>query len=148
MRDSFSLLLLMDVLEHLPEPANFLIDCQRHFSNATHLFITLPARMELWSSYDEYYRHFRRFTLESLAELLLPTELRAVTSGYFFHALYVAARIAALGSRKRDHRFSTPRPVFAHTALGWGLALEEAIVPARVPGSSLYALLQRRHAAV
>jgi SAM-dependent methyltransferase len=145
-RGSYSLLLLLDVLEHLPAPGDFLRDCLRAFANAAHVFVTLPARMEIWSSYDEHDHHYRRYTLPSLAELAEGAGLRVVDSGYFFHALYAAARVAGLVTRRRSHRFATPRPVFAHAALGWSLALEETIVPGAIPGSSLYALLERRHA--
>jgi SAM-dependent methyltransferase len=142
LRESVSILLLMDVLEHLPEPVAFLRECRRSFSGTRHVFVTLPARMELWSSYDEYYGHHRRYTLEALPEIASRADLRLLRSGYFFHSLYAAARVVLMGRTPRSHRVSTPSPRFAHAILGRLLAIEEAIVPRRVPGSSLYALFE------
>jgi SAM-dependent methyltransferase len=142
MRASFSILLLLDALEHLPAPIDFLRECRRSFPGTRHILVTLPARMELWSSYDEYYGHHLRYTLESLSEIAARTELRLVRSGYFFHALYAAARLALMRSKERSHRVSTPSPRFAHALFGRFLAIEEAMVPGWVPGSTLYALFE------
>jgi SAM-dependent methyltransferase len=142
-RASYSVLLLMDVLEHLPEPEQFLQDCLRQFPRATHVFITLPARMEIWSSYDEYYGHYRRYSLASAGELVSRVGLRVASQGYFFHALYAAARVALLRSNKRSHRIAAPRPRALHDLLARILDAEEVIAPAALPGSSLYALCER-----
>jgi SAM-dependent methyltransferase len=141
-REGISALLLMDVLEHLPEPAAFLAECRRAFPAAKHVFVTLPARMEIWSSYDEYYGHYRRYALEDLPALVAETDLRVVRSGYFFHALYAAARVVSLATKKRSHVVTAPRLRLAHALLGRLFEAEEALVPAGAPGSSLYALLE------
>jgi hypothetical protein len=142
-RESIGVVLLMDVLEHLPDPVAFLRECRGAFPAARHVFVTLPARMEIWSSYDEYYGHHLRYGLEALPALAAGADLRVVGSGYFFHALYAAARVALVGRRRqRSHVVSSPRPRFVHAVLGGLMALEEAIVPASVPGSSLFALLE------
>jgi hypothetical protein len=134
-------LLLMDVLEHLPAPAAFLAQCRRAFPAAKHVFVTLPARMEIWSSYDEYYGHQRRYALDDLPALVAETDLQVLGSGYFFHALYAAARVVSLGTKKRSHVVAAPRLRFAHALLGRLFVAEEALLPASAPGSSLYALL-------
>jgi SAM-dependent methyltransferase len=143
LRDGFSLLLLMDVLEHLADPIAFLRECRRAFPNARHLFVTLPARMEIWSAYDEHYGHHRRYTRAAAVQLAAAAGLRAVASGYFFHALYAAARVALLAGRSktRRRRMSAPKLERAHQALGRLFDIEEAVLPAALPGSSLYALL-------
>jgi len=143
-RESITLILLMDVLEHLPAPAEFLENCARHFPNARHVFLTLPARMEIWSSYDEYYGHFRRYSLETLSEVYASTGFSLVTKGYFFHSLYVAARLLALRSNQRSVTVATPKVRWPHALLGRVFALEEELTPPTVPGSSLFALLERR----
>jgi len=141
-RGAISAFLLMDVLEHLPEPAGFLAECRRAFPAAKHVFVTLPARSEIWSSYDEYYGHYRRYALEDLPGLVAETDLRVLRSGYFFHALYAAARVVSLATKRRSHVVAAPRLRFAHALLGHVFAAEELLVPARAPGSSLYALLE------
>jgi SAM-dependent methyltransferase len=140
-REAISALLLMDVLEHLPEPEGFLAECRRAFPAAKHVFVTLPARMEIWSTYDEYYGHYRRYALEDLPALVARTDLRVVRSRYFFHALYAAARVVGLATKKRSHVVTAPRLRAAHALLGQIFAAEETLMPASAPGSSLYALL-------
>jgi hypothetical protein len=142
-RNSYSTLMLMDVLEHIEQPLDFLLDCDRAFPAATHVFVTLPARMEIWSSYDQYYGHFLRYTLESFRALAAESGFRIRDEGYFFHALYSGARLALLGSKKRSHLISSPRVPLAHAILGGLMDLEERLLPRTLPGSSLYAVLER-----
>jgi SAM-dependent methyltransferase len=137
-RDSFDVLMMLDVLEHLPDPRAFIAHARERFPNARHLFVTVPARMELWSNYDEFYGHERRYTRDALRELDGPWRL--VSSGYFFHALYVAARAAQLVSKTRSLDVHAPARRALHDAVGWLLDREEALAPSRLVGSSLWAV--------
>lgn len=49
-RNSFSVLLLLDVIEHPPDPKTFLSDLMADFPQVRHVIITVPARAELWST--------------------------------------------------------------------------------------------------
>jgi len=91
-RAAVSALLLLDVLEHLPAPGDFLARCENRFPALRTILITLPARPEVWSTYDDYYGHYARYTLESLPQLGVPSSFRLLDCGYFFHGLYWAAR--------------------------------------------------------
>ena len=113
-------------------------------SNAQYLFVTLPARMEIWSTYDEYYGHYKRYDRGSLAGLASQTSFQLVSSGYFFHVLYGAARLMSLVTKKRSVRFSAPKFTLPHAVLGQLFDLEEALAPAGAHGSSVYALFERR----
>lgn len=143
-RTSFTVLLLMDILEHVPNPQEFLRDCEIHFPNVHHIFVTVPARMEIWSSYDEYLGHFRRYSLEGLPALAAQTHFQLAASGYFFHVLYAAARVMAIARRTRSHRIAAPKVGFPHIVLGRLLDLEELLVPRIIHGSSLYAMFERQ----
>jgi hypothetical protein len=142
-RQAISVLLLIDILEHLPEPAKFLMDCEARFPQAKHVFVTVPARMEIWSNYDEYNGHYRRCTLESVADFCEGTSFHLSDSGYFFHALYPVARVMRLAKMRRSTRISTPTFAFVHAVIARLFDAEEATLAARVPGSSLHALLER-----
>src|SRR2546427_1758068 len=65
-RESFNVLFLLDVIEHLPDPVAFLFGLKAAFPNVSRLIITVPARTELWSNYDTFYGHYRRYDLDSL----------------------------------------------------------------------------------
>jgi SAM-dependent methyltransferase len=143
-RSSYTVLLFMDMLEHLPRPDEFLRDCETHFPSARHIFVTLPARMEIWSSYDEYYGHYRRYSLDAMTDLVSQTHFRLASSGYFFHLLYAAARVVATASKMRNHRVVAPKVGFPHSLLGRFLDLEELLMPRAMHGSSLYAMFERQ----
>jgi len=138
-----TVLLLMDVLEHLPSPEAFLEHCCASFPSVRCLYVTLPARMEIWSNYDEYYGHLQRYTLEEMRGLRLPEKFHVRDSGYFFHSLYWAARAVRLVSRERTVAQSAPRFSIVHEAIGTILTLEEQLMPKTQRGSSLYAVALR-----
>ncbi len=90
-RQSCQVLLLLDVLEHLPDPTEFLAHCHAYFPNATEILVTVPARMELWTNYDEYYQHFARYDIPRLTGICPIGLYERRNIGYFFHGLYVPA---------------------------------------------------------
>ena len=139
-------ILLLDVLEHIAEPAAFVAALAGAFERCTHLLITVPARQELWSNYDTYYGHFRRYDLRS-ARSLYPNELFELTSAtYAFRLLYAPALVLAAMSRNRSVSISAPTPAMrpVHRLLAAYFGAESAILPRWVPGSSLVLTLRRR----
>lgn len=143
LRSSFTTILLLDVLEHLPDPVEFLEKCAASFPNVRRVFVTLPARMEIWSNYDEYNGHFLRYSLEGLAELASKSPFRLTDSGYFFHLLYTAARAVKASGKPRRIDFVVPKNPLPHAIMARLFDLEEAIVPSGLPGSSVYGVLER-----
>lgn len=142
-RDSVTVIVMVDVLEHMDAPDAFLRRCFQSFEKVKHIFVSVPARMEIWSNYDEYYGHLRRYSLETLAALARASGASAIESGYFFHALYAGARLVRLFTKERSTHVEAPRAGFAHKVLGTLLDWEERIVPRELPGSSVYAVLER-----
>lgn len=142
-RERVDIVLLMDVLEHLPEPERFLEQTLEAFPQLHTLHVTVPARMEIWSNYDEYYGHYRRYTLESLAELAARTGLHVKESSYAFHGLYAAARALKLVSSRRSTTIAAPSLPFAHQLLGAAFEVEHRVLPRALPGSSIVARLER-----
>ena len=57
---------LIDVLEHLENDQFFLKQFYDKLKVGGRLFIYVPARMELYSSFDKKIGHFRRYTLKEL----------------------------------------------------------------------------------
>ena len=142
-RQQVSVILLLDVIEHIVDPAAFLQRCMESFGNARTILVTLPARMEIWSNYDEFYGHQTRYTSESLDELVGKTGLRKVESGYFFHGLYLAARCLKFIKPTRAVRVLAPKSEWPQRVIATAFDLEQRLVPSQVWGSSLYAVLQR-----
>jgi SAM-dependent methyltransferase len=142
-RAGVDILLLMDVLEHLPEPAAFLRQCTDAFPNVRAVHLTVPARMEIWSNYDEYFGHFRRYTRSMVRELGSAAGYRVSDVGYAFHGLYAAARVAKLITDSRNTKLSAPSVPLVHSLLGMAFELEQRVLPASAKGSSIFATLER-----
>jgi hypothetical protein len=70
--DSVDVVCLLDVIEHLPDPAVALSEARRVLTRDGRLVINVPAHTWLWSAADDTLGHQRRYTRPSLA-----TELRA-----------------------------------------------------------------------
>jgi len=140
--------LVLDVLEHLPEPRSFLTAVASGMPELERLIITVPARSEIWSEWDTAYGHFRRYDRSDLERLVEGADLRLIESGYFFHSLYVAARaLSSLpGRRSTEMRPPiTPLGRWIHRSVGAALSLERRLLPGWIPGSSLYAVAAVRH---
>ena len=75
-RNEVRTILLLDVIEHLEDPVAFLAELRSHFPALRHLLLTVPARQELFSNYDEFNGHFRRY---DPAEISSPPEKYLVT---------------------------------------------------------------------
>ena len=75
-RNEVRTILLLDVIEHLEDPVAFLAELRSHFPALRHLLLTVPARQELFSNYDEFNGHFRRYDPALLRELLVSYILR------------------------------------------------------------------------
>jgi hypothetical protein len=135
-------LLLLDVIEHLPDPEQFLKKLEGSFPNLAVVVITVPTCQELWSNYDTHYGHYRRYTLEMLETLARDLSWTTQSSGYFFRIPYLPMRLMSLLGVERNLNINAPgkamRPM--HRLVSSMSYLEQAIVPRRVKGSSAYAV--------
>ena len=130
-------LMLLDVIEHLPEPVPFMRRLREAFPAARALVLTVPARTELWSSYDTHYGHFRRYTIVSVGAEVRQAGFTAVEAGYFFHALYPVLLALAQSSGKRFTTMSAPGRRRLHRFIGHCFFAESVVVPRRLWGSSI-----------
>jgi hypothetical protein len=130
--------LLCDVLEHLREPRLFLRDVVEGLPSLTHLLVTVPARKELWSDWDDHYGHFRRYDPSGLELDLEGAGLAPLGLRYFFHALYAPMLLAR--GRRRSTTIAAPKARGVHELLGRAFVLEGRLLPPWVPGTSLVAI--------
>lgn len=72
------LLLLMDVLEHVPDDHWFLSSLTAALRPGAHVLVTVPADEQLWSSHDVASLHWRRYSPERLRRVFagLPLDIR------------------------------------------------------------------------
>lgn len=143
LKEKCKVILLLDVLEHLKSPDEFVYKCTTHFPNLDLLFITLPARKELWSNYDEYYQHLTRYDLNSISNIFQKIDFRLLKAGYFFHTLYIPMRLISLLGKLRNPKIHSPKLLMFHRLFSLFFSMEEVLIPSFIPGSSLYIILKK-----
>jgi hypothetical protein len=137
LRERVSAVLLLDVIEHIDQPSAFLASVLQSLPAVRSLIITVPARQELWSNYDEHYRHFIRYDVQKLRELAKNARLSILAWGYFFRALYLPAWVMKRIGLKRSISFAAPKTRKLHKFLGFIFWLESRWLPKGFYGTSL-----------
>ena len=139
--------LLLDVIEHIDQRKQFLRRLYQELPHCEYLLLTVPARAEMWSNYDEYWGHYLRFDRPQLAAELFNGGYRVIESSYCFHWVYLAAMFLKLLRIKRKVDAAAParNPLVlsAHWLLGWLTRLESKIIPGFVAGSSIICVAVR-----
>lgn len=136
------IVLLLDVIEHIEHPTDFVERIRKHVPSAHTFIFTVPARQELFSNYDEFNRHFLRYDRRTLRSHVDPSGSRIWKASYFFHSLYPAAWLQLKLKGARDTRYVvpvTPMQRFVHRLLGLMFLVEYALLPAGIPGTSIIA---------
>lgn len=145
-RASVTTVLLLDVIEHLAEPASLLRELAADLPNLRHIVLAVPARAEIWSNYDVAYGHQRRYDLAMIEPLAAAVGAEVLRAGYCFHALYWAARVLLARPSARRHEHIVPPAGAAarlvHRLLAGALIVDDRLLPRRARGSSIFAILR------
>lgn len=83
----YSLILMLDVLEHMPQPESALMYAAELLDENGFLVVTVPAFQILWTSHDDVNHHYTRYTKASFCEAAANSQLAIVQMKYFFHWL-------------------------------------------------------------
>lgn len=78
---------LFDVLEHIADDVGFLQLLHQRLGVGGRTYLTVPAYPWLWSAEDVSAGHFRRYTLSSLAAVLIHSGFEVEFASYIFSAL-------------------------------------------------------------
>ena len=81
----YGLILMLDVLEHLRDPAGALRHALSLLSPGGRVVATVPAFMALWTRHDDLNEHVTRYTRASFRALASAAGLRIHDARYFFH---------------------------------------------------------------
>ncbi len=90
----YGLILMLDVLEHLDEPAHALRHAIGLLASGGAVLVTVPAFRALWTNHDVLNEHRTRFTKGGFRRLASEAGLRIVEERYFFHWMF-PAKVAA-----------------------------------------------------
>lgn len=69
LKETPSVFLLLDVLEHIEDDKTFLKKILSQMPPSSHLLITVPAMKALWSQHDVTAHHYRRYEFTEFVEL-------------------------------------------------------------------------------
>lgn len=143
----FSLILMLDVLEHLPRPEEALAYALDLLEARGLLLITVPAFRSLWTTHDELNHHYTRYTKKTFRQLAEHAGAQLEQLRYFFHWAFAAKLAVRASECLRTARPSAPRvPTPAiNRLLYWGTCCEQSVCSVVAPpfGSSLLATLRR-----
>jgi len=92
----FDLIGLFDVVEHVRDDVGLLRTASAFAVPGGRVLLTVPADPRLWSKFDRYAGHYRRYTRGMLIELLKKAGLDAVQIYPLFRMLWPLGRIHAL----------------------------------------------------
>ena len=93
----YSLITMLDVLEHLPDPVAALQHALELLAPDGVFLATVPAFRSLWTRHDDLNHHYTRYTKDSFGALARAAGLRIAEERYFFHwtaLAKVATRVA------------------------------------------------------
>jgi hypothetical protein len=96
--------------------------------------------MEIWSEWDDFYGHCRRYDRLSLEDVLREGGFRPLASAYAFHGLYAMARLFKLLGMKRKTDIAAPHAPAIHWLVGISFFIEGLVLPKSCPGTSLFCL--------
>jgi SAM-dependent methyltransferase len=160
MPNGYGGVLLLDVIEHLPDDAAALRSVRSGLTAGDHLVVTVPAFPLLWSRFDEKVRHKRRYTVKTARTAIEAAGFDVEHATYFFSPLFIAAGTVKLAREAREklperwraHDESLEGLMEARTSpmltklLVWVLGLERPIVRrGRMPfGTSVLCVARAR----
>lgn len=82
------LVLMMDVLEHVPDDFSLFSAVASAVQPGCYLLITVPADRRLWSGHDESFGHYRRYDARRLAQIWAGLPIEPLLVSHFNRRLY------------------------------------------------------------
>ncbi len=84
--EKYSLLMMMDVLEHIENEQEFLRAVRDHITPEGYLIVGVPMRQNLYSAYDRADGHYRRYSQKYLKSVVESSGFRFVRSVQWGHS--------------------------------------------------------------
>lgn len=145
----FSTILLMDVLEHIDNPVEFLEAASYHLCPGGKIIINVPAIQMFFSKYDTVAGHVKRYRLATITNELIRAGLKVESAGYWGIALVPLLLIRKLllkFFRNEDviEIGFQPNSQFIRQILNLLMSVEIKLFTRTVIGSSLLVIARKR----
>ncbi len=115
---AFDVMLLLDVIEHVPDDVSFLRELtQRHLALDGTVVISVPAYQALFSKHDEALRHYRRYSPAQFRSVIERQGLTIEKQGGLFHSLVVPRALSV--AREKFLRWMGKEPAMPAAADDW-----------------------------
>jgi hypothetical protein len=136
---------LFDVIEHIENPIEFIKNLSVSYVNLNYLVITVPARQELWTNFDDYYGHFKRYNFSLLENELKESGFSIVSARYFFHSLYLMILFTKNIKGNRHIKFNSPNYFsrIIHSFIAYLFYLETFLINKKVYGTSIICVAKK-----
>jgi SAM-dependent methyltransferase len=133
--DSFDVVTLLDVIEHVADDQVLLGEVRRVLGPRGHVLVTVPAYSWMWGAQDRIAHHYRRYTRPQLVGCMEHAGLEPLRSSYFNTLLFppialvrLARRLRPAGNEPRsDFELNHPGPL--NSFLARVFSLEASVVP-------------------
>ena len=107
--DSFDIVTLLDVVEHVPNEHGVFSECRRVLKPGGKLIVTVPALMALWSHNDVINAHQRRYTRIELKQKLRAHQFRVLRATYNnFFVFPLAAELILVRRNRSEPELASP----------------------------------------
>ena len=134
--DTYDAMVLLNVLEHIEDDVAAVKHIARMLKPDGVVVIEVPAGPELFDDYDRELKHFRRYKLQGLCDVVEGAGLRVESRNYLgaliYPAFYLAKKISQSSPKPADQRKKHVESAIGATsrlnAIGHGvMALEEML---------------------
>ena len=147
--EQYDVAILFDVVEHIEDTRPFLEAVLYHLKPGGVLLVNVPALMGLFGVYDTVAGHFRRYTLQTLAEEFAPFKAAVIDQRYWGFSMVPLLWVRKLVLRDQTDEASAIRTGFrppsrlAHTILKGAMSLETAVLKRPPLGSSVMTAVRK-----
>jgi predicted TPR repeat methyltransferase len=130
--EKVDIMTLLDVVEHIEDDGQLLLDAHQRITSDGYILITVPAYQWMWSNHDVVLHHKRRYSRDSLRVLVKDAGFDIIHLTHFNTIFFPLAVVKRLLTRflhlpERDE-YNVP-PKLVNTLLRSIFALERLVVP-------------------
>ena len=144
-RNEYSTLMLLDVIEHIEYPIQFINTILDNYKNIKTIIFTVPARQEIWSEHDVFNGHFRRYDLDMTNDLVDSIGFKIDENAYVYQSLYNITKLFSLFKIGRKTQILSPKGIgkIIHRFISQYLIFENLLFPKKQKGSSIICIASR-----